>query len=67
MASERQIYEAVLLLVRRHGHSAVAIAGHEALQSDRRADELGSLVWRRIARLVTELIEPTPALGERVH
>jgi hypothetical protein len=67
MTSERQIWEAVLLLVRRYGRRAAVVADREASHYDRRDDELGSLVWRRIARRAAELIKPTPDLGERVH
>lgn len=67
MTSERQIWEAVLLLVRRYGRRAAAVADREASQYDRSDDELGSLVWHRIARRAAELIKSVPDFGERVH
>lgn len=67
MTSERQIWEAVLLLVRRYGGRAAVVADREASHYDHRDDELGSLVWRRIALRAAELIKPTPDFGERVH
>jgi hypothetical protein len=66
MTNERKIWEAALLLVRRHGNDAVAIAEHEAerLRDD---DELTCVVWCWIARSTAELLRPVPGAGERVH
>jgi hypothetical protein len=66
MTNERKIWEAALLLVRRHGNDAVAIAEHEAqrLRSD---DELTCVVWCWIARSTAELLRPSPEADERVH
>jgi len=66
MTNERKIWEAALLLVRRHGDDAVAIAEREAerLRGD---DELTCVVWCWIARSTAELLRPTPGIGERVH
>jgi hypothetical protein len=66
MTNERKIWEAALLLVRRHGNNAVAIAEREAerLRDD---DELTCVVWCWIARSTAELLRPSPGAGERVH
>jgi len=65
MTNERKIWEAALLLVRRHGNDAVAIAEHEAERL--RDDELTCVVWCWIARSTAELLRPVPGAGERVH
>ena len=66
MTNERKIWEAALLLVRRHGNEAVAIAEREAerLRGD---DELTCVVWCWIARSTAELLRPAPEAGEQVH
>jgi hypothetical protein len=67
MTNERKIWEAALLLVRRHGSDAVTIAEREAerLRSD--DDELTCVVWCWIARSTAELLRPVPEVGERIH
>jgi hypothetical protein len=67
MTNERKIWEAALLLVRRHGDKAVAIAEHEAERLKDGDDELTCVVWCWIARSTAELLRPVPQLGERVH
>jgi hypothetical protein len=67
MTSERQIWEAALLLVRRHGDDAPAVADREALRLGRGADELSAIVWSWIARVSAELIKPEPDPTERIH
>lgn len=67
MTSERQIWEAAVLLVRRHGEDAPDIAGREALKYARRSDDVSSVVWSWIARLTAELIKPEPDGGELIH
>ena len=66
MTNERKIWEAALLLVRRHGNDAVAIAEREAerLRGD---DELTCVVWCWIARSTAELLRSAPGVGEKVH
>ncbi len=66
MTNERKIWEAAMLLVRRHGSDAVAVAESEAerLRSD---DALTCVVWCWIARSTAELLRPVPEAGERVH
>jgi len=66
MTNERKIWEAVLLLVRRHGTAAAEIAHREAqrLRSD---DELACVVWCWIARSTAELLRPVPGEDERIH
>ena len=66
MTNERKIWEAAMLLVRRHGSDAVAVAENEAerLRGD---DALTCVVWCWIARSTAELLRPEPEIGERVH
>ncbi len=66
MTNERKIWEAALLLVRRHGSDAVAIAEREA-ERLREDDELTCVVWCWIARSTAELLRPAPGAGEQVH
>ena len=67
MTNERKIWEAALLLVRRHGSDAVAIAEREAERLRRDYAELTCVVWCWIARSTAELLRPVPEAGERVH
>src|SRR5690349_10694834 len=67
MTNERKIWEAALLLVRRHGNEAVAIAEREAERLKGDDDELTCVVWCWIARSTAELLRPAPDAGERVH
>jgi len=67
MTSERQIWEAAVLLVRQHGEDAPAVAGAEARKYSRSADELSCVVWSWIARVTAELVKPAPGATERIH
>ena len=67
MTNERKIWEAALLLVRRHGNEAAAIAEREAERLKSGDDELTCVVWCWIARSTAELLRPQPDAGERVH
>ena len=71
MTSERQIWEAAMLLVRRHGEEAADVAGREAKKhGDHQRDmddKLTYVVWCWIARATAELIKPEPGEGEHVH
>jgi hypothetical protein len=67
MTNERKIWEAALLLVRRHGNQAVVIAEQEAERLRDEDDELTCVVWCWIARSTAELLRPVPGAGERVH
>ena len=67
MTNERKIWEAALLLVRRHGNQAVVIAEQEAERLRDEDDELTCVVWCWIARSTAELLRPVPSLDERVH
>ena len=66
MTNERKIWEAAMLLVRRHGGEAVAIAEREA-ERLRDGDALTCVVWCWIARSTAELVRPVPGAGERVQ
>ncbi len=67
MTNERKIWEAALLLVRRHGSDAVTIAEREAERLRSGDDELTCVVWCWIARSTAELLRPVPDAGERIH
>src|SRR6202035_5202333 len=67
MTNERKIWEAVLLLVRRHGAAAAEIAHREAQRLRSDDDELTCVVWCWIARSTAELLRPIPGEDERVH
>jgi hypothetical protein len=67
MTNERKIWEAALLLVRRHGSEAVGIAEREAERFRGGDDELTCVVWCWIARSTAELLRPEPEIGERIH
>jgi hypothetical protein len=67
MTNERKIWEAALLLVRRHGAAAAEIAHREAQRLRSGDDELTCVVWCWIARSTAELLRPVPDDDERVH
>ena len=67
MTNERKIWEAALLLVRRHGSDAIAIAEREAERLREDEDELTCVVWCWIARSTAELLRPVPGAGESIH
>jgi len=67
MSNERKIWEAALLLVRRHGSGATVIAEQEADRLRNDDDELTAVVWHWIARSTAELLRPVPSAGERIH
>jgi hypothetical protein len=67
MTNERKIWEAALLLYRRHGSKAVRIAEKEVERLRATDDELTCVVWCWIARSTAELLRPVPGAGERVH
>jgi len=67
MTSERQIWEAAMLLVRRHGEDAADVAEREAKKHGKSDDELTYVVWCWIARATAELIKSEPSEREHVH
>ena len=67
MTNERKIWEAALLLVRRHGNEAIAIAEREVERLREDDDELTCVVWCWIARSTAELLRPVPGVNERIH
>ena len=67
MTNERKIWEAALLLVRRHGAAAAEVAEREARRLRSGDDELTCVVWCWIARSTAELMRPIPGDDERVH
>ncbi len=72
MTSERQIWEAAMLLVRRHGEDAADVAGREAQKHGERQGgttdgQLTYVVWCWIARATAELIKSEPEEGEYVN
>jgi hypothetical protein len=67
VTNERKIWEAALMLVRRHGAEAPAIAEREARRLRAGGDELTCVVWCWIARSAAELLRPMPKRDECVH
>jgi hypothetical protein len=67
MTNERKIWEAALLLVRRHGAAAAEVAQREVQRLRNGDDELTCVVWCWIARSTAELLRPIPSDDERVH
>ena len=67
MTNERKIWEAALLLVRRHGTAAADVAQQEVQRLRSGDDALTCVVWCWIARSTAELLRPYPDEGERVH
>jgi hypothetical protein len=67
MTNERKIWEAALMLVRRHGSDALVVAEREAERLRTDKDELSCIVWCWIARSAAELLRPVPETGERIH
>jgi hypothetical protein len=67
MTNERKIWEAALLLVRRHGSDAVEVAQREVQRLRRGDDALTCVVWCWIARSTAELLRSCPEDGESVH
>jgi hypothetical protein len=67
VTSERKIWEAAILLVRRHGIEAVIVADREAQRHHKERDELTCAVWCWISRVTQELLKPSPEENERIH
>ena len=67
MTNERKIWEAALLLVRRHGAEAADVAQREAQRLRSGDDALTCVVWCWIARSTAELLRPSPEDGEQIH
>ena len=62
--SERQIWEAAIILVRKHGEDAVIFAEEEAERHRTTPDQLSYLVWMWISRVTGDLLKPEPDSGE---
>jgi hypothetical protein len=67
MTNERKIWEAAMLLVRRHGNAAAEVAQQEVQRLRSGDDALTCVVWCWIARSTAELLRPFPDDDERVH
>ena len=65
--SERQIWQAAIMLVREHGAEAASFAGEEALKHHAGTDHLRYFVWAWITRVTADLIRPEPDPGEYRH
>jgi hypothetical protein len=65
MTNERKIWEAAIILVRKHGTDAVEIADREVSRHEKLHDNLTSAVWCWISRATAELLKPEPGDGER--
>src|SRR5258707_12312353 len=66
MTNERKIWEAALLLGRRHGAQAGGIAEREAERFRGGGDELTRGVWGWVARSTPGLLRPEPGSGQRI-
>lgn len=67
MTSERKIWEAAILLIRRHGIEAVMVADREAARYHKTRDELTCAVWCWISRATQDLLRPSPEENESIH
>lgn len=65
--SERQIWEAAIILVREHGNDAADVAGVEAEKHRGDPDHLKYVVWSWIARATAELVKAAPEPGEYLN
>lgn len=67
MTSERKIWEAAILLIRRHGIEAVLVADREAERYHKSRDELTCAVWCWISRVTQDFLRSSPEEGENIH
>jgi hypothetical protein len=67
MTSERKIWEAALLLIRRHGIEAVVVADREVARHHGARDELTCAVWCWISRVTQDFLRAAPDENERIH
>ncbi len=67
MISDRDMYSAAALLIRKHGSKAEAIAKNRAKELKAQRDEAGYAAFTRIVGAVEELLQLKPGPGQRRH
>jgi triphosphoribosyl-dephospho-CoA synthetase len=65
--SDRDVWQAAVLLVKRYGDDAMLEASERADQLLDDADMAGAETWHRILNAIERLQAQTPAEGEKVH
>jgi hypothetical protein len=63
---EREVWDAAIFLVSKHGNNAPQLARHRAGQLEER-DALGARIWGFIADAAEEIVRAEPARDERIH
>jgi len=63
MLTEKDIWRAAALMLKRYGSGAVAESEKRASELDAAGDPDGTATWRRIARAAEELARAEPADG----
>jgi hypothetical protein len=63
---EREVWDAAIFLVGKHGLEAPELARSRAGQWQE-LDELTARIWGSIAEAAAEIVRPRPGVGERVH
>jgi hypothetical protein len=65
--SDRDIFAAAKLMIRRYGDDAAAEAAQRADSLLEEGDALGSAVWANITKAIEELLPKAPGPDEVVH
>jgi hypothetical protein len=67
MISDRDVFAAAKLMIKRHGEEAAAEAAKRADALLEEGDAVGSTVWGKIAKAIEELLRKAPEPGAAVH
>ncbi len=67
MISDRDMYSAAALLIRKYGSKAEDIARKRAKELKAQRDEAGYTAFTRIVEAVEELLQLKPGPGQRRH
>jgi hypothetical protein len=67
MLSDRELWQAALLLVKRYGDDAQLEAAARADQLQEDGDWQGAVTWHRILDCIERIQAQRPAEGEAVH
>jgi len=67
MISDRDVWQAAVLLVKRYGDDAMLETSKRADQMLEDGDMAGAETWRRILNAIERLQAKVPADGEKVH
>jgi hypothetical protein len=65
--SDRDVWAAALLIVKRYGDGAMLEASQRAEQLLDDGDTAGAEIWQWILKAIVRLQEKAPAEGEKVH